>query len=210
MDAALVKGLQIMIHRRALSIRARLMILASLSAAAGIVLTCSVLLSSQIGTIRQSRQAQLRSQAEMLAFNSSAAITFQNEQAAEELLNAFRIEPVVRQAALYDAEGTLIARYDAPPAEHLGTDPRSEPIELVIPVKEGQIMVGELRLVATQSDLQAQIWNSERLSVWVAVFAVIFAALLSLLLQGKISRPISQLANLAQRMTTQEDYTLRV
>ncbi len=193
-----------------LSIRTRLLLLASASAAAGIVITCAVLLQSHIGTIRQSRMAQLQSLSEMLAFNSSAAISFQDEEAARQLLNAFRIEPVVRRAALYDSDGALIAQYDAGARDLQAAEADGETIELKLPVSEGEAVVGELRLLATLTDMQTQIGNSVWLSLWVAAVAMILAALLSLLLQGKIVHPISQLADVSRKMTNQGNYTLRV
>src|SRR5579862_7905563 len=63
-----------------------------------------------------STHLQLRSRLSTLANvvgqNSTAALKFDDRQAATEVLQALRAEPTIVVACLYDASGTLFAEYE--------------------------------------------------------------------------------------------------
>lgn len=189
------------------SLRTRLIFLASTSATAGILVTCAVLLHSHITTIRQSRLKQLYTLSEILAFNSSAVIQYEHAEGAKNLLNTFHHEPAVVHASLSDANGKLLAEYQLPGDV---TELIGESIDLTLPVRDGKKVIGILRLTATLADIRADVVHLIYLTLIVGVVAILIVSLLSLILQGKIATPITHLAELARKMTTQKDYSLRV
>ena len=68
---------------------------------------------NEIRMMRAFKMEALESQAEMLAFNSTGVLSFQEVPAAGKLLESLKSQPTVEFACLYDAEGRAMATYPA-------------------------------------------------------------------------------------------------
>ncbi len=206
-----------------LSIRSRLLFLAGLSALA------SVLLASVVFHFRSARSAQdaqlvrLQSQARMLAFNSSAVVLFSDADSARELLQSLRSEEDVLQAALYDDTGNQLASYVAssgpvnwPGARQLTAVENSYCAEaesgvvLIEPVSEADQRVGTLYLKASNDSVRSQVLASRQATGYVGLAALALAIVLATVLQRPISRPLLGMAQVAQEIAAENDYSLRV
>lgn len=209
------------IHRRIRnsSIRFKLVAMMSLSCLVGVILCCGGFVLNDMQTLHDAKTRQLSSQAEMLAFNSSAVILFFQQDAGEELLSAFTAEPTVELAVLYSVEGDVIASYPAdtqhpiPPAQNLAkkswldADGRLCHMEAVMDAGEE---VGSLYVMANMSDVEAQINDYIKIAILMTVIAIFVSTTIAVLLQGLISRPIVHLANVANHIREQQDYSVRV
>ena len=72
------------------SIRAKLMILATASGCVALLLACLGFMSNDVRLIHEGKLRQIAAQAELLGFNSSAALAVRDRGAAEQLLAALQ------------------------------------------------------------------------------------------------------------------------
>jgi hypothetical protein len=95
----------------AISIRHRLTRLLFLSSGAVLALTTIAFCTYEAVTFRHSSIQQLQTLSQAIASNSTAALAFDNTEDATSVLGAFRAEPHIVGAALYDSHGRLFATY---------------------------------------------------------------------------------------------------
>jgi len=184
-----------------------------------LLLTCTAFVTYEYLTFRRTSIRELSVLGEIIATNSTAALAFDNQNDAKEILAALRAEKHIVAASLYDKQGRLFTRYpaDAPlrefPPAPLADGYRFAAGRLigfapVVQVKGSQ-RLGTLYL---NSDMEAMY---ERLRLYggiaILVFAVssLVAYTLSRKLQQQISRPILALAETARAVSDRQDYAVR-
>src|SRR5277367_6794759 len=92
-------------------IRRILMRMILLSSAAVLAVTTAAFCTYEFVTFRQSSTLQLQILSQAIASNSTAALAFQNAADAAAVLGAFKADPHIAAAALYDSKGSLFATY---------------------------------------------------------------------------------------------------
>lgn len=201
---------------RNVPIRRKLVLILMLTTGGALLLAGTVLLVLDYFRFRDEMVTDLRALAEIIAQNSTAALSFDDERAARETLSALQAKPEVLGAALYNAEGQVLTRWIRPGAkpdlpDRPGPD-RSEfrggSLVLVQPVDFG----GRIGTVFIESS-QRGMWSRLRVRA-VTVAAVFLATGLAALaassaLQAVISKPILNLAATAQAVSYRSDYSLR-
>src|SRR5471030_556418 len=95
---------------RKLSVKRKLQAIIMSTVIAALLLSCGALLVSQAVGLRGSMKANLQILARMIAENSTAALSFEDQPAARELLRSLDAQPAVRAAGIYSADGKLFAR----------------------------------------------------------------------------------------------------
>ncbi len=203
---------------RKLSIRARMLLLAVSSVGAALSITCISLLVYNVDTVRNSTVKQLQLQASMLGFNSSAALTFQDADAAEQLLSSLKTFPSVETAHLADSEGVVLATFPAGLTGPYPVPEDTKPFEftddgwLLIrhPVVDGEETIGTVVLRANLDDFYDGVRDYVGIVGTVMAFSMALAVLLSVQLQRTISRPIARLVEAAKKVTQDGDYSIRV
>lgn len=206
-----------------LSIRVRLTLLAIISSAVAILVACGAFTIHGMRVMREARVAQLRTQAEMLAFNSAAVLLFNDDRAGNELLGSLSSTPDIRQAVLFTSDGRALASFvregdeDGIRVVHVpefdGNEHRfstDDRLEILMPVKEGNDLVGMLYLEVGTEDLALQMAEYQSVMVVVVGISLLVSLVLALLLQSGIARPVQNLAAVSSRITEEDDYSLRV
>src|SRR6266487_1681448 len=94
-------------------IRRKLMTIILLTSSAVLLLTCTAFFAYEFFTFRQGTVRQLSTLGEILAANSTAALAFQNQDDAKEILSAVKAERHIVAASLYDKDGKLFSKYPA-------------------------------------------------------------------------------------------------
>jgi signal transduction histidine kinase len=182
-----------------------------------LVLTCAVFVTYEYVTFRKTVVGGLIVRAEIIAANSTAALAFQDEADAREVLSALGKDPHMVAACLYDKDGRVFATYPADASTDLfPTAPekqgyRFSNTEVVAfqPVVHDDRRLGTVYL---KSDLSAM---TERFRLYailvlaVVAGSIIVAFALSTWLQKRIAKPILDLADTARRVSEHQDYTLR-
>ena len=185
----------------------------------GIVLlfTCASFFAYEFFTFRQTLVRQLDTLGQAIASNSSAALAFDNPDDARSVLAAFKADPHIVAAALYDEAGALFASYPrSVESRTLPTTPSADGYRFESayvtgfePVVEGGKRLGTLFV---KSDLKA-IEQRFRLYGLIMAIVVALSALLAYLIahfqQSQISRPILELAGTARAISDHQDYSVR-
>ena len=149
-----------------------------LSTALALGIATLVLISSESTALRQDFQQHLAAQASLAAVNSAAAVVVRDAGSAQDDLAAFRLAPEILSARILLRDGSTFASYRK--AGRSGGAPfwagwfGLESIEYRMPLKQHNMAVAEIRLVADLAPLR------ERLQGFVSV--VLGAALLALVL----------------------------
>ena len=155
--------------------------------------------------------------AEILGANSTAAVTFRDRRAGEELLASLKARKHITAAVIYLEDGTPFARYQsgvnrsAAPAAFRGTGTRFEGDTLI--VCRNILLAGQnAGFIYLQSDLEELTTRLLRFATIVFIILLIssgIALALSTQLQRLVSDPIAHLARVTRRVAQQKDYTVR-
>src|ERR1700675_1453578 len=145
--------------------------------------------------------------------------------AAINALNALRDEPMVNVAEVYLADGQKLATYDRAAndvkLEQRATAKRFDPsnpgflvhgnqVQITVPATRAGAVLGYVHILVPLAALYPD-WRGYALISLAAVAAAILVSYwLSARLQKQISGPIVNPAHTMQRVSTEEDYTLRV
>src|SRR5688572_6848945 len=92
-------------------IQRKLMRVILLTSIAVLFLTCSSFFAYEFVTFRQTSVRELSTLGQIIAANSTAALAFDDTEAANEILSAIKAEPHIVEACLYDADGNLFSKY---------------------------------------------------------------------------------------------------
>src|SRR4030095_2118615 len=92
-------------------IQRKLMTILLLTSGAALLLTCTAFFAYEFLTFRQSTAQQLSTLGEIIAANSTAALAFDNQDDAKEILSALRVERHIVAACVYDKTGKPFAKY---------------------------------------------------------------------------------------------------
>ena len=203
------------------SIRTRLVWLAGLSCFVGVGVCCLAFVFNHVQFIRDAKIKNVRTQAEMLAFNSVRVISDHDSVSGEELLAPLAGNTTVEFAGIFTSEFEPIATYSVlSKAQHniptaLSFEDKQviagyDKIQVVQPIHEADDLVGYVVMRANTNDLKSQFHDYMWMAFLFSFVAMTVAVLLSLRLQGPISRPIIELAKTAEEMTMASDYSGRV
>jgi PAS domain S-box-containing protein len=185
-----------------LSIRTKLtVLLLSVSTAAVLAATLAFysLVSNQY---RQSYRTDLESLAGILAANCQASLAFGIPEDAEQLLHSLKSRPSIINARINAADGKLFAAYG-------NTLPDPEMLSVSQAIEMNGKVIGTISLQDDMRSIQA-----------FRHFALLTLALIVLLVSGLsfflaarlrevISRPITELAGIAEAISRNQDYSLR-
>lgn len=203
-----------------LSIRAKLIALTTLCSSLALLLCSAGFVINDMSELRAAKVEQVRTQAEALAFNSTAVLTFYDAPAANDLLTSLKLQPMVETGCLYDADGNPFASYSRTPHD-LDSLPELKMLkghtfehdgylDLYQPVVDGDDVVGTLYLRTSLADLEQRIADYLSIAAIMLVGALGVSVILAVLLQRTISHPILRLAETARSITNSDDYTIRV
>src|ERR1700732_3673898 len=198
-------------------IRRTLMRMIFISSGAVLAVTTTAFCAYEFLTFRQTSVQQLQILSQAIASNSTAALAFDNADDASVVLSAFRADPHIVAAALYDAQGRAFAtypqglaaaRFPARPGAAGYTFGRAELIGFQ-PVAEGSRRLGTLFV---ESDLGAMYARAGLYAL--IVFLVIgislpLAYFISRRLQHQLLHPILALAETTRAVSERHDYAVR-
>ena len=180
-------------------------------------MTCAAFFVYEYITAREMMRRQISTLGQIIATNSTAALAFDNERDAAEMLNALKAETNIKAAALYDEDGRLFAKYPATiPEFYLPKHPGRLGYYFTDPFLEGFHVVEQdgmrLGTIFLRSDMQAMYQRFLLYGIIAVVFIVIsfiFAWFISKKLQQSISTPILQLADTAKIVSDEQNYSVR-
>jgi len=166
---------------------------------------------------RESITSELTSLADTLGANTTASLAFNDHQSAADILSALHAERHVVEACLYDKHGEFFADYRREPgvapcsgsATNAEVKFGAESVTLGQRIALGGEMAGSIVLTSDLDALHAKIRRYTEIAALVILLSVLATILVASRLIRLITRPILQLAKIAGRVSTKEDYTLR-
>ena len=185
--------------------------------AIALVLACVAFIIYERMSFRAAMARNLTVLADVLARNTTAALSFSNQDDAEETLQALKVEPTVSGACLYGADGAQFATFArtkedkkfpaTPPADGARFDKDS--VIAVRAVTLDNDRIGTLYLRATLDELNLQLRRYVEISGLVLAGAFILALAFSTVLQRLVLRPILALTETAKRIAQTREYSAR-
>lgn len=196
-------------------IRQKLMLIAMLTTGGALLLAGAAIVYFNISRFQEEMKRDLMSLADIVAQNSTAAVSFNDPAAERETLSALKARPSIAGAAVYDKKGILFAYAGGSTASY---PPRPGPdrarfedgaLTVFRPIVLKGERIGTVYLRSNLEELAARV-KAQAITV-LAVFLAsgIVALILSSGLQRLISRPILDLTGTARAVSERRDYSLR-
>lgn len=195
-------------------IRRKLRITLMITCGVALLVACTVLFGFHLLTFRQTFKRDLVALAQIISTNATAAVTFQDEEAANDILASLIAKPQITGASIFLKNGKILARSGKAKIEYRTAQAGFyfEPDDLVYihPIVMDKIQIGTLGL---HSDYPKEF--AHLLEVYVAILAVVLAVsiliafIASSNLQRLITQPILDLAETAGTIADNKDYSVR-
>jgi diguanylate cyclase (GGDEF)-like protein len=201
-----------------MSIRRKIMLVIMVISAISLLLASTAFIVTDRIKARQSAEDSLRTMAEIIAANSSAAILFGDMAASQETLEFLKLQDHIQAAAIYGADGEEFAVYRKPgfAAELPGPGLQLQNIlfwgnhvELFTPIIHDHEKIGQVYLRSDIRKIEAS------LSLYLVIVAVILftsllvAFILGAQMQRIITDPLLRLSATARQIITENNYSLR-
>lgn len=208
-----------MIKLHAQSIRGKLIGIVAVTCVIALLISCAAFVVNNMVLIRASKAKQLTASAELLASNSTAAVSFGQSEAAAELLHSLSAISTIEYARLIDSSGDTLASYARTPEFELDdTEVEMEVgerfhdgfLDVMVPVKEDDEFLGTLYVHSSMSDVRQELTQNLWIAATIMAISLFVALGMTLRLQRVISRPILNLAETAHQISSDGNYSLRV
>jgi signal transduction histidine kinase len=162
-------------------------------------------------------QRDLSTLSQIIADNSTGALSFDDEKSGERTLATLRAREHVVGACLYRPDGSVLARYARTTDSAACSQPHAdevvgsamEQLEVTQPVMLRGQNIGTLTLVYDLDEIFQRVWLYGGLVLGMLVLASVFAVALSQKLRTLIAAPLLELANLVTSVTRTKNYGIR-
>jgi signal transduction histidine kinase/HAMP domain-containing protein len=203
---------------RDLPIRRKVAVLIVATSAIALLLTSAAFMVFEWSTFRGAALSNLTTLSRIVAENSTAALRFNNEDDAREMLASLRAEKDIIAAALFDAQGRRIAAYatqqSQPPRTLTSVPTRgyvftSTQLEVYEPIVQETRQFGTLFIRSSLAAMYRRFLLYGVIVLTILGTASLVAFALSSRLQQRITAPIQELARTAHAISEQGDYSRR-
>ncbi len=196
----------------ALPLQRKLIAMALAVSAVALVAALAGLIAFDVVRFRDSAADDAHALAQVIAGNSAAAIVFNDADAAQQMLSSVRVRPMISRACVYRADGTLLARFERPPAVPCPVPPADarswRAVASVVPVERNGQSVGAIYIERQLGDLPGRVLVTTLAGVLMLLVAAAVAFLVATRMQANISRPIVSLAGAAREIGRDDAFTL--
>jgi signal transduction histidine kinase len=203
------------------SIRQKVMLVVLATTISALLVAGAAMLLYETRAYRIATIEDLRTQADILARASAAALSFDDPVAARENLALLRVRPQILGAVIETARGRTFADYRAAslaPSQVLTFDPGDltdgvriggDQILVVHPIVENDGPAGRVMILA-RYELASRVRDYLGILAAVLIGSLTVAVLLSAALQRAITQPIIAVTEVAHSVMERRDYSLRV
>jgi two-component system, sensor histidine kinase and response regulator len=169
-------------------------------------------------SFRQARHNELSLLASTLGQNSAASLAFNDQKTATDILAALQVDPHIIAACLFDSAGRVFAEYPHPRPQGYCSPPSlsvggalftSDSLSWYQDVFLKGDKCGSIVIVTDLKAFNRKISEYIQIASLVLVVAVLLTYLLSVRLLRIATDPILHLAQIAGRVSSEKDYSLR-
>uniref|UniRef100_Q028L5 histidine kinase n=1 Tax=Solibacter usitatus (strain Ellin6076) TaxID=234267 RepID=Q028L5_SOLUE len=202
---------------RDLPIRQKLVVIMMLTTAAALLLSGFGIVALDSYLFRASMQRDLSALARIVADASTAAVAFDDAQAAAQTLAALRARPHMVAACIYRGNGTILAEYvragESPQCPHPLPEDEVRFTSLGLTVSDPILLqhrrIGSLVLLYDLGEIPERITLYGEIVQAILLASSVIALLISSRLRALIATPISRLAQAATSVSATSDYSIR-
>jgi PAS domain S-box-containing protein len=205
------------------SLKKKLTLIIMATTTAALTMAYAAFIVYDIHDIKRTKVQHLNTLAEMIGFNTAAAITFEDANDATKTLAGLAAEKNIERAVVYKPDYTVLAKYDGPNAVGLDQDffgqaPPCHPGEarfvnndlfVMRPISLQGECIGYVLLHSGLAELNSRVTRFVIISIALAGISLLIALLITSRLQRLISDPILHLAQVARQVTERRDYSAR-
>jgi signal transduction histidine kinase/ActR/RegA family two-component response regulator len=187
-------------HRRSLGTKLRLAILGSTLMA--LVLALGATIVYDLETRHSGWVAELQAQAELLGHASADDLAAGNPRGAQEALATLHLQPRMRSAAIYDAQGRLFAGWHAagsesPPATLAPAMPGANDLQVRTPIVDQGRRLGTVA-VRAHDEIDQRIARYGGLATVLILLALLVTWAVSAWLDSIVTRPLAAMTDIAR------------
>lgn len=169
-------------------------------------------------SFRRGLTEELSTLADTVGANSAASLTFYDKKSAEEVLAGLGAEHHILAACLFNTYGQAFAEYGRPGisrefhitfSQDEGAHFAADSLTLRRAIFIGGEKVGSIAIVSDLAELQAKMRGYNEISAVALLLSVLATVFISSRLLRLVTEPILQLAAVAGRVSSEENYALR-
>src|SRR5262245_3204474 len=200
-----------------LAIQKKLILMFMVTNVVAMLFMCTAIFVHDVVVFRRATLRSLSTLADIVGSNCTAALAFNDRDAARETIEALAMQGHVRAAAVYSRQGELFVRYvRAGDSDPLPAAPEPEgarfgrgSLAVFRPIVLDREPIGTLYIRSDLGELQARLLHYGLIIALVMLSSSLLALVLSTRLQRFISAPILDLTDVARAISTRRDYSVR-
>lgn len=207
-------------HIRDSSIRTKLNLLGTVTAGIALCLACVMFVFNDAAAAKDALVKHLSTLADILGSNCIAPLTFNDPQAAKDVLTSLRFEPTILAAGVYDHDGQFFALFGANTDTSLlpetgvvkvgHTFESDGTLKIVAAIRDNNEQIGMVILKAGMQSINSRLRQQILMAVGVLIVSIALSFLFSSFLQKFVSVPIMNLAKTAEHISLNRDFSIRV
>ena len=199
-----------------LSIKQKLMVLATLVAGVALVFACSAFVAFELYHLRDNALNEATVVSQMIERSSAAAVASGDGKIAADILATLRGEPHVIEARIFGHNERPLASYSRDRSARLPTMPGpdgevfdSNSLVLFRPIVLNGERIGTVYQKSELDDLRTRLTEYGIIGLGVVLISMCAALLASSALQRLISEPVHHLAEMASQVSKNNNYAVR-
>lgn len=200
-----------------LSIKHKIEAIILVTAAAVLLLSISLLIAVEIGSARDEAQSRFRTLATIIGANSSAALIFNDKEAARQVLSTLNSQNDILQAVVFDSNNNLFATYPEVNSSNENISHEKTPGDSFIfdnividqPITFNNETIGRISIKGNMSRAQTIFTKQIFLALSIFSISMLVAFLLSHRLQRIVSVPVNRLLDTMKNIAEQKDFSSR-
>jgi len=201
-----------------MDLRQKLIRMNLISIGVAFVLILIVITVKEVSNFKSFIVSSVTTQATIIGNNSTAALSFSDQKAAEEILSSLKNIPNMVRAVIYTKEGAVFAKYGkwsvetplpATPQQY-GHRFEGRFFNLFQPIKLSNETIGAIYLTYDIKSFYSNLVLYSMLLLFIILVSIMVANLLFSRLQRSITGPISGLVDAMGSISAKKDYSLRV
>ena len=198
-------------------IRWKVTLVILLTSTASLLLACGAFIHHELIASRQAMVRDLEVLADVLGQNSTVALKFDDQGAAEKILLALQAKPHLVAACLFTKQGQRFAAYASRGTRpELPSQPEkegyrfaSDRLALFRPIRLDGKVIGTIYLQSNLEAIDDRLRSFARIAALVVLGSMGVTTVISFWMQQLVSQPILRLANTAQVIRESKDYSVR-
>jgi two-component system sensor histidine kinase/response regulator len=183
-----------------------------------LLLACAVLVGYDLVMYRRGMVRDVSTLADMVADNSTAALTFHDEHAAKDVLRSLRTQPHIVASCLYTQDGEVFATYVRDGKDSVFAPPSLRPngsffenglLLHFSPVRLGKDSIGTVYVESDFSEMTARLQTYPVAMALTLLISSVAAFVLAARMQRLVSKPILELVQTTKRVSDEKNYAIR-